>query len=136
VHALFQTLPAAGRLRDTGNLRDDLLALLRHAAELLSGAAGDVPRATLAATLQEPTRTEDSRRFSEVVESSLQEVARRAVRRGEIDEAAVSPRQMEASLALLRQHFLYDGPVVPDAVIVEIVDDVMLPLLGGGRRPR
>jgi hypothetical protein len=30
---------------------------------------------------------------------------------------------------LLRQHFLFNGPVVPDTVIVEIADEVVIPLL-------
>ena len=40
--------------------------------------------------------------------------------------------QREAGPALLRLHFLtHDGPV-PDDVIVEIVDEVVLPLLRHG----
>jgi hypothetical protein len=42
---------------------------------------------------------------------------------------SVSAGQLEAGLVLMRFHFLtHDGPV-PDEVIVEIVDEVVLPLL-------
>jgi hypothetical protein len=52
-----------------------------------------------------------------------------ALVRGELVVESITARQLEAGLALMRFHFLtHDGPV-PDEVIVEIVDEVALPLL-------
>jgi AcrR family transcriptional regulator len=114
---------------DTGSLRGDLLALLRRSAQLLAGPAGEVVRAVLSETLHDPGRVAELHRFASVVEQGMQEVVRRAISRAEIVETAVTPRRLEAGQALLRQHFLFNGPVVPDTVIVEIVDEVAIPLL-------
>jgi Tetracyclin repressor-like, C-terminal domain len=59
----------------------------------------------------------------------MTKVARRAAERGEIAPAAVRPRRLEAGVALLRHHFLVNGVPIADEVIVEIVDDVVVPLL-------
>jgi AcrR family transcriptional regulator len=130
VHAVFHTLlPDPGAPPDTGSLRGDLLALLRRSAQLLAGPAGEVVRAVLSETLPDPQRVAELHRFSSVVEQGMHEVVRRAISRGEIVDTAVTPRRLEAGQALLRQHFLFNGPVVPDTVIVEIADEVVIPLL-------
>jgi hypothetical protein len=43
--------------------------------------------------------------------------------------AALTHRIASVGPALLRQHFLIHGAPVPDSVLVEIVDDVMMPLV-------
>ena len=53
---------------------------------------------------------------------------RRAGERGELSPEAITPRQLEAGLSVLRFHFLVHGAPVADAVVVEIVDEVVLPL--------
>jgi Tetracyclin repressor-like, C-terminal domain len=59
----------------------------------------------------------------------MQEIVRRAAERGEIDSSAVTPRRLEVGQAMLRQHFLFNGVPIPDSVIIEIVDEVIVPLL-------
>ena len=61
----------------------------------------------------------------------MQEVTRRAAERGELDNSAVTPRRLEVGQAMLRQHFFFNGAPVPDSVIVEIVDEVLVPLFAG-----
>lgn len=130
LHAVFHTLlPDPGSPPDTGSLRGDLLALLRRSARLLAGPAGQVVRALLSEALHDPDRIVELHQFSEVVEQGMHEIVRRAVSRAEIPDTAVTPRRLETGQALLRQHFLFSGPIVPDTVIVEIVDDVVIPLL-------
>jgi DNA-binding transcriptional regulator YbjK len=59
----------------------------------------------------------------------MHNAVRRAGQRGELAFESITARQLEAGLALMRFHFLtHDGPV-PDEVIVEIVDEVVVPLL-------
>jgi hypothetical protein len=58
-------------------------------------------------------------------------IAGRAIERGEISAAAVTPLRLEVGPAMLRYHFLFQGPPIPDKVIVGVVDDVMIPLLTG-----
>lgn len=121
---------------DTGSLRGDLLATLRASAELLAGPAGEALRGVLSDVLRDPARTAEARRSTQGRGGRvMSEIARRAAARGEIDMAAVTPRRLEAGLALLRHHFLFNGVPTPDTVLVEIVDDVVLPLLGRAPDP-
>jgi hypothetical protein len=46
-----------------------------------------------------------------------------------VDPEAVTERRLETGPALLRHQFLTQGVPIPDEVIVEIVDEVMIPLL-------
>jgi AcrR family transcriptional regulator len=127
--AVYHAFPDPSTPVDTGGLRGDLLAALREAAELLAGPAGEALRAVLSDVLRDPARTAEARRRSQGRgRRAMREIARRAAERGEIDLAAVTPRRQEAGLALLRHHFLFNGVPIPDSVIVEIVDDVLLPL--------
>jgi hypothetical protein len=64
----------------------------------------------------------------------MQEIARRAIERGEINACAVTPRRLEVGQALLRDYFLFGSDPIPDEIIVDIVDDVILPLFSLGRR--
>lgn len=60
----------------------------------------------------------------------MQEIARRALARGEIDPTTITARRLDVAQAMLRHHFLFGGePPIPDRVIVEIVDEVVVPLL-------
>jgi hypothetical protein len=61
----------------------------------------------------------------------MQEIVQRAVARGEINSAAITPLRLDVAQAMLREQFLFHGPPIPDAVIVEIVDETVLPLFLG-----
>jgi hypothetical protein len=56
----------------------------------------------------------------------------RAAKRGELDLATVTERQLEAGPATLRFHFLFHAHSLSDELVVSIVDEVMLPLFQGG----
>jgi len=56
----------------------------------------------------------------------------RAVARGEALPEALHPRVATVAIVLLRNEYITRGyPTVPDSVIVEIVDQVYLPLVRG-----
>ncbi len=56
----------------------------------------------------------------------------RAVARGEVPPEAIHPRVATVAIALLRNEYVTRGTTsVPDDVLVEIVDEVYLPLLRG-----
>jgi hypothetical protein len=59
----------------------------------------------------------------------MRDVVRRAVERGELGLGTITARQLEAGLWVMRFHFLINGSPIPDEVIIEIVDEVVLPLL-------
>uniref|UniRef100_UPI001962465E TetR-like C-terminal domain-containing protein n=1 Tax=Nonomuraea lactucae TaxID=2249762 RepID=UPI001962465E len=105
----------------------------RGAAEVLAGPAGEALRGLLGEALSDESRAASFRRRSHGLgRRMMQEIARRAVERGEIEAGAVTPRRLDVGQALLRQHFLFAGPPIPDELIVEIVDEVVVPLLQRG----
>jgi AcrR family transcriptional regulator len=115
---------------DTGSLRGDVLAWMRGVAELLAGPAGEALRGLLGDALTDAARTRRLRdRSHGTGRVAMREITRRAVERGEIAEAAVTDRRLDVAQAMLRQQFLFTGPHVPDGAVVEIVDEVVLPLL-------
>jgi hypothetical protein len=66
---------------------------------------------------------------TENVCTPIMEVLRRGVVRGEVRAAALTPRIAAVGTDLLFVHFLLHGSPIPDAVLAEIVDDVLLPLV-------
>jgi hypothetical protein len=101
---------------------------LRANADLLAGPAGEALRGLFSDALRDEARTTELRRYSQGSgRTAMREITRRAVARGEID-AAVTPRRLDVAQAMLRQQFLFNGAPIPDDVIVEIVDDVIVPL--------
>jgi AcrR family transcriptional regulator len=137
VDAVHHALPDPAALADTGTLRGDLLAALRAAGEQLAGPAGRAMRGVLGDVLRDPERAEQFRARARGNSAAMIEtVLRRAHQRGELDADAVTRRQREVGPALMRFHFLTNDGPVPDEVIIEIVDEVVLPLLwsrAGGR---
>ena len=62
-------------------------------------------------------------------QAGMREAMRRAVARGDVDPAAVTDRRLESGHAMLRHQFITQSVPIPDHVIVEIVDEVVIPLL-------
>ncbi|NUW42544.1 TetR/AcrR family transcriptional regulator [Nonomuraea rhodomycinica] len=123
---------------DTGGLRDDAIGFLRAAnAEraptitLLNAQLADYFRdagtsfGELRDTLLRPARA-----------TAFETIVARAVGRGELPDVPRSPRVVNLPFDLLRHDLLTTMRAVPDESIVEIVDEVWLPLLGApGDRP-
>jgi AcrR family transcriptional regulator len=133
--AVYYARPDPTSTPDTGSLRGDLLAALRQAAGLLTGPSGEALRGLLSDVLRDSARTAQVRRNSRRAgRRTMQEIARRAIERGEINASAVTPQRLEVGQALLRDYFLFGSDPIPDEIIVDIVDDVILPLFSLGRR--
>jgi AcrR family transcriptional regulator len=129
IDAVHHLAPDPASAPDTGSLRSDLLAWMRLAAGLLIGPGGEALRGLLGDALSDPARTLELRRHSRGTgHRAMQEITRRAVARGEIDATAVTSRRLDVALSMLRHTFLVTGAPIPDRVIVEIVDEVLLPL--------
>jgi AcrR family transcriptional regulator len=115
---------------DTGTLRGDLLALLRAAARMMAGPAGEAMRGLIIDVASDPERMTRMRQHSQGASvRAMREITRRAVERGEIVAEAVTPRRLEVGQAMLRQRFLFYGAPIPDRTVLEIVDEILLPLL-------
>ncbi|WP_333486806.1 TetR/AcrR family transcriptional regulator [Nonomuraea corallina] len=128
--SVYHSLPAVSEVPDTGSLRGDLLALLRGMADILAGPAGEAMRGLLAEALGDEAGGRAFRENSQGAgRKMMAEIARRAVERGEISREAALPLRLDTGQALLRQHFLFQGPPIPDRLVVDIVDEVMVPLL-------
>jgi AcrR family transcriptional regulator len=128
--AIYDLLPDPAAAADTGSLRGDLLALLRSAAEMLAGPGGTAIRGLISDALREPELAARLRSYTRGRSvAAMGDVVRRAMERGELPQGTITARQLEAGLSVLRFHFLTHGPPVPDHVIIEIVEEVMLPLL-------
>ncbi|MBP2473416.1 AcrR family transcriptional regulator [Crossiella equi] len=121
-------------LPDTGELRADVLALLRLANQTFASPFGEILRGLLADLDAEPGLREQLREASGDAGAAMwQTVLARAVHRGEL-AATPHPRVATVAVALLRNEFVLRGePHVPDGVLVEIVDEVYLPLLRAAR---
>jgi AcrR family transcriptional regulator len=118
---------------DTGSLRDDLLAVLRHLATNVGDLVG-VLSFLIADSLNEvgvspAVLRERALAGSSPTGTSL--VIERAVARGEIDPARLSPRIRSLPVDLVRHDLIMTQAPVPDATVVEIVDRIFLPLVRG-----
>ncbi|WP_052850842.1 TetR/AcrR family transcriptional regulator [Streptomyces avicenniae] len=130
---LARTLPPP----DTGDLRGDVLELLRRANRHWSSPSGAILRelftaaggtAELLAQLQDQS--------GETVAAPWLTVLERAVARGEAAPEALRPRVATVAIVLLRDEFVTRGvPSAPDDVLVEITDEVYLPLVRRGPAP-
>ncbi|GAA3819668.1 TetR/AcrR family transcriptional regulator [Amycolatopsis tucumanensis] len=128
--AAYQRLTRSVPVPDTGNLRDDALALLRGANRHWSSPLGAILRELIAAAggasellgqLQDP---------AEDAAAPWLTILERAVERGEVSPAALHSRVATVAIVLLRNEFMVRGvPTAPDEVLVEIVDEVYLPLV-------
>jgi AcrR family transcriptional regulator len=129
VDAASASFPDSGQLADTGTLRGDLLANLRDIAALLAGATGHALRGVVADALSDPERAREVRRRTHGRGAqAMRAIVGRAVARGELPEIELTPRQAAVGHSLLRHHFLWHGEL-PDELIVQVVDEVVLPLL-------
>ncbi|MET7747758.1 TetR/AcrR family transcriptional regulator [Micromonospora sp. NPDC005367] len=119
---------------DTGTLRGDALEMLRRANETWSSPHGAVLRALLAAAADDPALLALMRERSgaDTMDRAWLTMLERAVARGEAPPAAAHPRVATTPMMLLRAEYAMRGiPSVPDEVLIEIVDEVLLPLVRG-----
>jgi AcrR family transcriptional regulator len=123
------------RLPDTGSLRGDVLALLRQLNCDLSSPHGDILSTLLAGASDDPELLAQLRQQATGGGSAIWlTVLGRAVARGEAAPEALHPRAATVALDLLRNEYVTQGlTAVPDSVVVEIVDEVYLPLVRGRR---
>jgi AcrR family transcriptional regulator len=121
---------------DTGSLREDMLILLREAnsgdnglVALMSGFVGSHFN-------EHGWTPADLRRdFIGDGPSRVDAVMAQAVARGEVDPARLTARKVALAFDLFRHEYLMTLTPVPEAVLVEIVDEIFLPLVLSGRQP-
>ncbi|MEU6255088.1 TetR/AcrR family transcriptional regulator [Streptomyces sp. NPDC047043] len=117
----------ADRVPDTGSLREDVLAVLRSMAERQRDIGQDVVHGVLAEIGEQRAAVFD------VMRDVMKTLLERAVERGEIPTADVSPRIMTLPTDLVRNDIVMRSEPLTEATLVEIVDELFLPLVR--RRP-
>ncbi|HKS52294.1 MAG TPA: TetR/AcrR family transcriptional regulator [Pseudonocardiaceae bacterium] len=130
VDAVDHCFPRHSEPPDTGNVREDLLGCLRKFADLLNSPSGEAIRGLMADTIRNPDLMDAVRvRFVDPGVGQFLEVLRRGAARGEVRAGALTPRFASLGPDLLRQYFMVHHVPIPDRVLIEIVDDVVLPLV-------
>ena len=130
VDALEHALPSPTDLPDHGDVRDDLLDLLRRMTAMLNSPAG----CALQCLMSETERDESfarllHERVKEPRKRMFLDLLARGAARGQVRPAAATQLVAEVGPALVMQRFLADGAPVPDDYVVSVVDDIVMPLL-------
>jgi AcrR family transcriptional regulator len=130
VDALQHALPSLADPPDHGTVRDDLLDLLRRVAAMVSSRTGCALQGLMAELDRDrPFARLVHERVLEPRKHLFLEALRRGAERGEVRPDAVSPLVAEVGPAMVVQRFLAEGAPVPDAFVVSVVDDLVMPLL-------
>jgi len=118
---------------DTGELRSDVLAVLRQMNADLATPKANVATGLMASAAEDPELLAQLREMvGDGASAMWLTMLRRAVDRGEAPPECLHPRVATVALTLLRNEFMTRGMTpVADEVIVEIVDRVYLPLIDG-----
>ncbi|MGW0663897.1 TetR/AcrR family transcriptional regulator [Streptodolium elevatio] len=130
VDALRDRLPCADDIELVGELRADLLAVLRFmraACELTKD-----PALQTAKTESKETHAMMRERVSVPTRRMLLEILRDAEARGDIREGAATPLTARVGPAMVTYQNLTAPGDLTEGFVVELVDDVLLPML----RPR
>ncbi|HEV2779414.1 MAG TPA: TetR/AcrR family transcriptional regulator [Actinophytocola sp.] len=125
--------PALPPHPDTGSLRSDLVALFTRVAhrvdymmsEMIAGVMGEAFRhPEITALLRERLKTAP-------LNDAIRSIVGRAVERGELPPVDVPPRASQVPVDLIRNEAIMFGAPISEQTIIELVDEVYLPLLRG-----
>jgi AcrR family transcriptional regulator len=120
---------------DTGTLRGDMMALMRHANVRMAPSVATLTY-HLGAYFQETGTSPRDLRTAILGHrvTAAEIVVDRAAERGEIDPERLTPRLRNLAIDLYRHEALMTLAPVPDRIIEEILDEVFLPLVTRPRR--
>ena len=108
---------------DTGSLRGDVLALLRWITRRFEDFGPDIVHGLVAEHYDLPPEV------FQVVPNVMWTVLQRAAECGEVSLDKVTPRIASLPLDLTRHEMLFSQAPVTEATLVEIVDEIFLPLV-------
>ncbi|GHF66031.1 AcrR family transcriptional regulator [Amycolatopsis bartoniae] len=118
---------------DTGSLRGDLIALFRRVAERANSVMTEVIAGVMGEAFRHPEVVEllHQRLRQSPMSSTLQAIVDRAVARGELDPVELPARVTRVPLDLIRNETLLCRGPMPEQAVIDLVDEVYLPLLHG-----
>jgi AcrR family transcriptional regulator len=130
VDAMDHALPPIAVPPNTGSVRDDLLAMLRIMLEAVNSRSGCALQAFMFDNSVDKALIQVVKaRVMEPRQQMLIDALARGRDRGEVRPNAVELRTAEVGPALIVHQFLMHGPPVQDAFVVDLVDNVLMPLL-------
>jgi AcrR family transcriptional regulator len=130
VDAMHHTRPYQVEPPDTGNIREDMLGLMRALTTVHDSPSGEATHGLMVEIIRHPELMRAVRiRFIDPTVAMMLEVLRRGAVRGEVRPAALTHRIASVGPSLLRQHALLYGPPIPESVVLEIVDEILMPLV-------
>jgi AcrR family transcriptional regulator len=117
---------------DTGSLRGDMLAVMRHANEKRIGLTA-LLTFYLGGFFQETDSSPADLRDVIIGDgpTSVDVIIDRAIERGEVDADRMTPRVRSVAFDLYRHEALMTLKPVPEETLTEIVDTIFLPLATG-----
>ena len=120
---------------DTGNLRDDMVAFLGGFSAARTGFA-TIVSATFAGLLDSTGMTPAEVREKVMTDRSRwsEQILSRAHDRGEIDLDTIAPAVLTMPFDLMRHEILMTHKPIPPERVVEIVDDLFMPLVAINRK--
>jgi AcrR family transcriptional regulator len=128
--AVDSAMPSADAVPDSGDLRGDLLCVLRRIARYLNTDAGGALRACMADVKHHrELSVAVHERLVEPRKRVMRDVLQRAVDRGEVRPERLTDRVLQLGPTLLHAERHQRGAALRDADVVAIVDEVLLPLL-------
>lgn len=129
IEAITQALPDRAVLPDTGDIRKDLLDLLRWTCKRQAGPAGEVMRGVIAESLSNERVRAARARLADVRTGQVLELLRRGEARGQVRPGAATTLVASVAPSLVVSHFLLRGSPLSDADLTSIVDQVVMPLI-------
>ncbi len=114
-----------GDIPDTGDIRNDVIIVMKRLNDTLSKIGAETLHGLMSVLIDIP--------FSEILNmrrtNTMQTIIQQAIERGEIKEEKVSERIARLPIDLIRHELLNTYEPVADKTIVEIVDNIFLPLI-------
>ena len=116
---------------DSGELRTDVLTLLRSSADrIATSASGQILAGLLAEARQKPELMADLRDELSLAPDIMLTILAKAVARGEARPESLQPRICRLPITLLQAEYLTSAPgSIADDTLTEIVDLIFLPLV-------
>jgi AcrR family transcriptional regulator len=126
-------LPALAEDSLTGELRADLITVLRRMARAFSGPIGAACRGVIGEGAQHPEMVAAMReKVIEPGQQALRDVIVAAIERGQAGRHALAPECLAVGPTMLMQSHLATGAAISDGVVEDLVDKVLLPLVRPG----
>jgi AcrR family transcriptional regulator len=131
IEAITHALPDRIELPDTGDVRLDVLELLRWTCQRQAGPAGEVMRGVIAESVGNERVRAARARLADVRTGQILELLRRGETRGQVRAGAATPLVASVAPSLVFSHFVIRGSPLPDSGLIDIVDHVLMPLISG-----